>query len=533
MKGNIALVGMCDKDFVDEIIDEIRNREARTQILWTNAIRPEVREDLEKQIRENHYARLFMYEKTSSGSQGIRVAAHFDGFEDVLVKNCYNGKPCKTRFRVKGYEILENTVAISQFSDYETGDAVKATQGLGKSFAYVRNPSGLVGRDLTTFANLVWNTDSWQAPSGSFENPKEESYYATHGFGHEEWNFRTEHAMNGAMYGFMMGRPVDRERLGLPKDAKYPTYFYSQENDRTYLVGAYLEGEPVTDSAETDRLLEYHTKEGIISERVDEVYPLVEDRAVFGKTRNFNQLSEDKKRELIARELGSEGYEPKRYLKCPAEKTVLPPEPIEIDAYLKSIMEGIRGFGKFYVPIYLPVYPVILNKLGGPVDSDFPVDADEIERALQEARSRKGGGSTQPHDASYVEYTIRAQTGEYRRKEFELVNRFRSWLEREHSVGTLKEADYVDVVFEIGTASYGVEAKYSNGKMRFPIRRALGQILEYNFYPRRTPKDQWIILLNRRPNKEERKWFSQLNIGVPVTICWEKDSSFEFNRVPF
>ncbi|MHA1636460.1 MAG: hypothetical protein ACTSUB_00450, partial [Candidatus Thorarchaeota archaeon] len=142
-------------------------------------------------------------------------------------------------------------------------------------------------------------------------------------------------------------------------------------------------------------------------------------------------------------------------------------------------------------------------------------------------------GSINPHDTSFIIYTVKSGTRENRRNEFNLVNDFRKWLKKKHKITSFKESKRVDIRFETNSGIlFGVEAKYFDGKMRFPIRSALGQIIEYNFYPGRRPKDHWIILLNRRPEKEERKWVEKLKIGVPLSLCWRQDDGFSFESNP-
>lgn len=529
---SVGLIGLCKKDFVDEIIQEIETRSARSSIEWNHEVWHEMRSGLDESIKQNGFARFFMYETKESGGGGIRVAAHFDSYEDIMIEDCYEGKPCLTSFNVKGYEVFDPPLSISSFRDISSGDPIKATQGLGQAFAYVNDPQEVKGKDMAVFVMLVWNTDSWQSPSGSMANPKKDSYYADYGFGHEEWNFRVEHGLDESIYGFMMARPANLERLGIQPAATFPVFFYAPYDEAAYLIGSYLRSRHV-DQDEIDRLHDFHTKSGIIDERVDELLSIIEKRSIFGKKKGFSALRVSEKKKLVAEELGFEGYKAKRYLACPIDSVVLLPQPLIIDSYLTILMKETNVFRKYSRPLYLRAYPIILNKYSFTDEPTLNLSSDEIQETLEEsAKIQDEGGTTDPHDTSYVSYTVKSQTKEYRKKEFELVNRFMDWLDKKYGIQSYRESRSVDLRFEYNKATYGVEAKFSEGKMRFPIRSALGQILEYNYFPGRIPKEQWIILLNRRPNKEERKWIESIKIELPISLCWESKNGFEFLLKP-
>ena len=61
------------------------------------------------------------------------------------------------------------------------------------------------------------------------------------------------------------------------------------------------------------------------------------------------------------------------------------------------------------------------------------------------------------------------------------------------------------------------------------IREAMGQLLEYNYYGRRTPADRWFIVLDSEPSDEDVKYvrilFSQKRL--PLFLCWKTGDNFE------
>lgn len=55
-------------------------------------------------------------------------------------------------------------------------------------------------------ARLSYNTSNWRFPTGSAQELEEKgSYNQKHGFGHEDWLFRDEWCMDGWRYGFIQG----------------------------------------------------------------------------------------------------------------------------------------------------------------------------------------------------------------------------------------------------------------------------------------------------------------------------------------
>ena len=94
MASRIALIGMCDKVYVDETLDEIERRHASESIRWNSPVDYEVRNRLNRQIESDGYFRFFMYEKKQSGGEGIRLIAHVNHWEDIYEDDCYNHNPC-------------------------------------------------------------------------------------------------------------------------------------------------------------------------------------------------------------------------------------------------------------------------------------------------------------------------------------------------------------------------------------------------------------------------------------------------------
>jgi hypothetical protein len=68
---------------------------------------------------------------------------------------------------------------------------------------------------------VCWNTNGWQHPSGAAA--QDSGYPQEYGFGHEEWNFRKEHAVEGNVFGYMYRPPVPNKKNG----STWNIYFYT------------------------------------------------------------------------------------------------------------------------------------------------------------------------------------------------------------------------------------------------------------------------------------------------------------------
>jgi hypothetical protein len=62
------------------------------------------------------------------------------------------------------------------------------------------------------------------------------------------------------------------------------------------------------------------------------------------------------------------------------------------------------------------------------------------------------------------------------------------------------------------------------------IREALGQLLEYNHYPKRNPTDTWLLILDEEPSDEDRQFIEELRTtrSLPIRIGWQANKKFIF-----
>jgi hypothetical protein len=113
-----------------------------------------------------------------------------------------------------------------------------------------------------------------------------------------------------------------------------------------------------------------------------------------------------------------------------------------------------------------------------------------------------------------------------------LSNDFCRWLEKEHGVTTAQEHQQVDIRFTLKSLAVLAELKICFGVgTTKSIREALGQLLEYNHYPKRNTADAWLIVLDDKPSESDRQFIELLRDrrSLPLTIGWRIKAGFSFH----
>jgi hypothetical protein len=118
------------------------------------------------------------------------------------------------------------------------------------------------------------------------------------------------------------------------------------------------------------------------------------------------------------------------------------------------------------------------------------------------------------------------------RRHVKLCNAFTAWLNSNHGIKCEVERGNIDVTFRMGKENALVEFKVAyNGDPKPAIREALGQILEYNHYPDRVTRDQWILVLDCKPTENDRTFLKTIRkYGIPLSYGWQAQDGFEFSR---
>ncbi|MBZ5670469.1 MAG: hypothetical protein LAO04_12155 [Acidobacteriia bacterium] len=118
------------------------------------------------------------------------------------------------------------------------------------------------------------------------------------------------------------------------------------------------------------------------------------------------------------------------------------------------------------------------------------------------------------------------------RRHNRLSNAFAKWLTEHGYRDVRREEGCVDVDFRDGTTTCRAELKVCYGvKTRQAIREALGQLLEYNYYPHqyRKPAKKCFVVLDERPTDTDMRFLKRLctAMKLPLSVCWRSGNAFQ------
>lgn len=131
-------------------------------------------------------------------------------------------------------------------------------------------------------------------------------------------------------------------------------------------------------------------------------------------------------------------------------------------------------------------------------------------------------------ETSYPRYTA-ASLRLILRLHSKLSNDFRSWMQRTRHIAVAQEVDRIDYSYIEHGKKTMVEFKIAYGtNTQKAIREAIGQILEYNFYPPRQRHDRWLLVLSVQPTHDDFLYVDRLRteLGLPLDLGWPASDGF-------
>ena len=135
-------------------------------------------------------------------------------------------------------------------------------------------------------------------------------------------------------------------------------------------------------------------------------------------------------------------------------------------------------------------------------------------------------------ETSYSRYTPGA-VKEIFRRHVTLSNEFKVWLMQNFNLPVSQERNHIDATFETSGMRFLIEFKIAyHADTKRAIREALGQILEYNYYPPRASHDHWLLILDTAPCDQDISFLGALTnrFGLPLNVGWKVGSEFKFNK---
>lgn len=337
----------------------------------------------------------------------------------------------------------------------------------------------------TLLLRLGWNSSGWRHPTGELLN-KEASYVGAHGFGHEDWNFATTDLVDDRILGYVRYNPSrTRDDLAGPIEL----LFFSKKPDGSrFLVGRYRNA----------RFLDPESRESA--------------RKAFGKS----PILEKRIEELLALDLPNiktEVQARKNLLTNFSSNISVDPIDIEIfDPPVELTADLVDGRD-----------PRWINRYGAPITLHSSPDVKARLRQHPMSSNRSANTSTRANldEETYCRFT-QAQMKVIRRMHNQLSNRFRAWLKDIGATDVTAELSSVDVQCNLQGETYLFELKTTASQTpRLALRDAVGQILEYSFYPGRNRSNYLAIVLDAEPSRTDIEWISNLNKSAPpIELLW-------------
>ncbi len=356
-------------------------------------------------------------------------------------------------------------------------------------------------------AKLTENDNGYQYPSGGKYSlgsvrrekakPGSQPYTKLNGFGHEEWNFNKKLAVDGKIRGYHYYEPAAKKR-----DDLFTIYFVSYRAADWRLVGVYRNARFVESDDES-----FMPKKRAVRELAKKIHEL----AIQGQVGRAWQKSED---QILAKLIQSEGGT-HRWLVDVEDATALVPS-VMLPANL-PISDKYRGNFHETRPTGISVDDAaVLDKLIS--------DSSETEGVR---RDREDEEDQLQDDDPYVRLT-KAQKIVVNRREKQLANQFHKWLKKIGAKDIEPESQFIDLqctvdgkrhIFELKSCLDGAMTKYA-------IRNAIGQILEYSYFPGRTKPDFSAIVLDKAPPETVIEWLQCIHkVGITVEVFWADGST--------
>jgi len=341
---------------------------------------------------------------------------------------------------------------------------------------------------IAMLQRLCWNSSGWRLPTGS---TSEGGYPGKMGFGHEEWNFQTDDAFDGNVYGYLFYGPSKQTLRKSGGRFQIAFWAFHPETREKLLVGYYHDATLPT-PANYKQLDTYFRDQGIYDRRANELLAAVPSLGV-------NRAREEVTNEVVKHWLS---------FKCPVDKV----EVLLDYVPLPDTVQGKYITLRFNRPTHISEIPSI----------------EELKEITVEEHARTGRMTPLAEDGYYREFGARLKYILPRHSI--LSNQFSAWLRKKGYSDVRQEKSGVDIEFTSGSDLCRAELKvcYSVGTTK-AIREALGQLLEYNYYGNRELAKWWFIVLDQQPSSNDRSYIANLRteLGLPLVLGWREEEDFQ------
>ena len=315
-------------------------------------------------------------------------------------------------------------------------------------------------------SKICWNTENWKFPSGlQGKSISTESYEATAGYGHEEWLLNKSKTVDGYHYAFLQPLNVKTDRH---RDKIYNISLFTINNlNKTYFIGEIKNVECI-DTDESVKVYEIYKANGWIEKMREDV------ERVGANLQKFNDTS------------------PKIFfnIRFKFKDVIQPDELIEI--------------AENDINITTNRYKLLPRK--SEIEFGVEDDDDETEGNKKNTNKRRKVFNS---DCEYVPYHDQMQNAIHELLKKEEYNYKKVYIEK----GRVD----IKAITQQDTWHY-YELKTDNPKQS--IRKALGQILEYAYFPDTEKAEKLIIIADGKPDENVIKYLNHIRDKFDLPISY-------------
>lgn len=345
---------------------------------------------------------------------------------------------------------------------------------------------------------ICWNSGGWRAPTGELFG-QEDSYVGTNGFGHEEWNFATTDVIDGKVIGYSYYTPSEKsEKL----ESTHDIYFFAIKPNKERIIVGYYKDAKFLNPTEQKEIKEKFKNSEVLPKRIDELLTL-----------NLPTIT-SKKAALD------------HILKGFAGNMKVNPENVFLASPHRQLTSQMLG-GKN--PIHINRYTKPLFLTDAPLSKKTSPNNDPSNGGAPPSSSNSS--EDLPED-SYCRFT-KSEMKVITRMHNQLSNRFKGWLLQHGCNNVVAEENGIDIACTHNKKTYLFELKTTACQsIKMALRDAVGQILDYSFFPGRTVRSFSAIVLDAAPNEYEIAWLKTLaENGISIEMFWLKGDSVFSSRI--
>ncbi len=323
----------------------------------------------------------------------------------------------------------------------------------------------------TAIARLCWNTNGWVKPSGRLGKAKTPSYEKEFGFGHEEWLFDLDKVIGKYHYGFLE-QMRKSPRMYIGKTFNLLLYTRNSVAGQKYWVG-HLNGVEALDDVQAGKVLQDYKAKGWLRSMRDDLLNVGLDGDKIFKDANRRAL------DVINVRFNSSAL------------SSIFEQPIRVDEQDKSIS--------------IPRYLLIKNRAGLRLSD---------EEKGKTGYSFESGSSDEPDLARGAKKTVSQRQVELELKHNELSKSFFKFLKSKYGDNVKRECkafgtNKIDIVLRTDNGDIFYEIKTYNF-LKTSFREAIGQLLEYCYYPDVQNAIKLFIVSDIEPDEEIQLYLKRL-----------------------